>query len=133
MYRHADENWNDEPEAQLPHEPFRWKPTPVPLAVLAAFFSLGAEFFGMFLLGWAVAPTSIGCGAGRAATMVAAQIPIALVPAVFVGGVGYTILAEGGASQHRRRSYLMIFGVLTALGSIPLFVAAGLLGSCFDF
>jgi hypothetical protein len=60
-------------------------------------------------------------------------VPIALVPAFFVGGVGYTMLAEGGASKVRRRSYLAIFGALYALGSIPLFASAALLGSCFDF
>lgn len=139
MYRHADEHWRDEPEdVQPPEVPLqgegkRWKPTPVPLALIAACFAVGTQFFGLFLLAWGVAPTSAGCGPGRAATMVGMQLPISASVGFLIGGVGYVMLAEAGATQLRRRSYLLIFGALYLLGTIPMLVSAGLFGSCFDF
>ena len=137
MYRHADEHWREPEENQPPEVPLqgegrRWKPTPVPLALIAACFAVGTQFFSLFLLAWGVAPTSEGCGTERAITMVGAHLPIAACVGFLVGSVGYVMIAEAGASQLRRRSYLLVFGGLYLLGTIPLLVIAGLFGSCFD-
>ena len=42
-------------------------------------------------------------------------------------------MREAQESQLRRRSYVLTFGAIYVLGSIPLFASAALLGSCFDF
>lgn len=106
---------------------------PVPLAVVGAFLALFAEFFGLFLLAWGMAPTSIGCGAPRAISMSLAQIPIFLVIGVAFSWAGAGIMRDARESQLRRRSFLVTFGVIYLLGSIPLFALAALFGSCFDF
>lgn len=131
MFRSADETpeQHDSPEAPL-HAGRGF--TPVPLGIVGGFMALAAEFFGLFLLAWGMAPTSIGCGAGRAFSMTAAMIPIAGL--IFVGftWAGLGMMREARQSQLRKRSFLVTFGAIYLLGSIPLFVAAGLFGSCFD-
>lgn len=138
MYLHADEPWGDEPDRDEPSNeavPFAGDrgPAPVPLAIAGAVIALALQFLGLFLLAWGMAPTSVGCGTGRAAGMVLAQIPVALLPLLLIGSAGRSMLDEAGAPRDRRRSFLMTFGALYALGSVPLFAAAALFGSCFDF
>jgi hypothetical protein len=43
------------------------------------------------------------------------------------------IMREARESQLRRRSYLLTFGAIYLLGSLPLLALAPLFGSCFDF
>lgn len=135
MFRHAE----DLPEQPDPSEPERHahvnrrRFAPVPLAFVAAFLALWAEFFGMFLLGWGMSPTSVGCGTGRAVSMTAAMVPIALGIYMAFTWAGLGLMGEARESLHRRRSFLAIFSILFALGSVVIFAMAALLGSCFDF
>jgi uncharacterized membrane protein len=131
MYRQADEHFEPTDHAELPVG--RRKFAPVPLGVFSAFLGLGAAFFGMFLLAWGMAPTSIGCSAGRAASMTGIQLAIVVGIFTVIAAVGLGIMREAQESQLRRRSYVLTFGVIYALGSIPLLASAALLGSCFDF
>lgn len=134
MFRQAENRPEqpDRPEAALPSARTGRNFTPVPLGIVGGFMALAAEFFGLFLLAWGMAPTSIGCGAGRAFSMTAAMIPIALL--IFIGftWAGLGMMREARQSQLRKRSFLVTFGAIYLIGSIPLFVAAGLFGSCFD-
>lgn len=133
MYRLSDKP-PERPESPLPDaRPAGRKFAPVPLGVFSGFLGLAAQFFGMFLLAWGMAPTSIGCGPGRAASMTAVQLLIALSIFGAISAVGLGIMRDASESQLRRRSYLLTFGAIYLLGSIPLFAAAALLGSCFDF
>jgi hypothetical protein len=133
MYRLSDEQPN-QPEAPLPgsHQRRR-KFAPVPLGFFSGFLALFAEFFGLFLLAWGMAPTSIGCGAGRAASMTGAMLVISAVIFTVVASVGIGIMREARESQLRRRSYVLTFGAIYVLGSLPLLALAPLFGSCFDF
>lgn len=131
MYREADSR-PEGPEAELPSRPAGRNFTPVPLGVVGGFMALAAEFFGLFLLAWGMAPTSIGCGVGRAFNMTAAMIPISALIAIAFTWAGLGMMVEARQSQLRKRSFVMIFLVIYAIGSVPLFVAAGLFGSCFD-
>jgi hypothetical protein len=91
------------------------------------------EFFGLFLLAWGMAPTSIGCGPGRAASMTGVMLVISLSIFGVIAAVGMGIMREARESQLRRRSYLLTYGVIYLLGSLPLLALAPLFGSCFDF
>lgn len=135
MFRHAD----DLPERPDPPDPepsahrTRRRFTPVPLAIVAAVLALWAEFFGMFLLGWGMAPTSVGCGTGRALSMTGAMVPIALGIYVAFTWAGLGLMGDAGETQRRRRSFLGIFTIAFVVGSAAIFAMAALLGSCFDF
>lgn len=133
MYRLSDQP-PDQPESALPGaRPSGRKFAPVPLGIFSGFLGLAAQFFGMFLMGWGMAPTSVGCGPGRAASMVGVELAIAAAIFGFISFVGLGIMRDAHESNARRRSYLLTFGAIYALGSLPLFTAAALLGSCFDF
>lgn len=106
---------------------------PVPLGIFSGLLGLSAQFFGMFLMAWGMAPTSIGCGAERAVSMTGVQLAIAAAIFGFISFVGLGIMRDAQESSVRRRSYLLTFGAIYVLGSIPIFAAAALLGSCFDF
>lgn len=133
MYRLSDTP-PERPESPMPDaRPSGRKFAPVPLGIFSAFLGLSAQFFGMFLMAWGMAPTSIGCGPGRAASMTGVQLLIALSIFGAISAVGLGIMRDASESQLRRRSYLLTFGAIYLLGSIPLFAAAALLGSCFEF
>lgn len=106
---------------------------PVPLGVFAGLLALAGAFFGLFLLAWGMAPTSIGCGAERAISMSAAFTPIALVVYGAVSWAGIGIMRDSRQSMLRVRSFVITSGGIYALGLIPLYAMAALLGSCFDF
>jgi hypothetical protein len=133
MYRLPDDQPN-RPEASLPesHQGSR-KFAPVPLGIFSGMLALGAEFFGLFLLAWGMAPTSIGCGAGRAASMTGAMLVISGAIFAAIAAIGISIMREARESQLRRRSYVLTFGAIYLLGSLPLLALAPLFGSCFDF
>lgn len=133
MYRFTDKP-PEQPESPLPGAgPGRRKFAPVPLGIFSGFLGLSAQFFGMFLMAWGMAPTSTGCGPERAASMVGVQLAIAAAIFAAISFVGLGIMRDARESNMRRRSYLLTFGAIYVLGSIPLFAAAALLGSCFDF
>ena len=133
MYRPSDEP-PEQPESALPSSRSSGRRfAPVPLGIFSGVLALVAEFFGLFLLAWGMAPTSIGCGAGRAASMVGVQLLIATGIFAAISAVGIGIMRDAQESQLRRRSYVLTFGAIYILGSIPLFASAALLGSCFDF
>lgn len=132
MYRHADEPFEPQNEAELPGSGRRHF-APVPLGFLGAFIALAAEFFGLFLLAWGMAPTSIGCGAGRAATMGVSQLAIAGAIYLAFVGIGLGIMREARESDHRRRWFVITFTTAFMIGSLPLLAMAPLFGSCFDF
>ncbi|MGH2958846.1 MAG: hypothetical protein ACRDKE_04530 [Solirubrobacterales bacterium] len=133
MYRLSDQP-PERPESALPDSrPTGRKFAPVPLGIFSGMLALGAEFFGLFLMAWGMAPTSIGCSPGRAASMIGVQLAIALAIFAAISFVGLGIMRDAQESQVRRRSFLLTFGAIYMLGSIPLFAAAALLGSCFDF
>jgi hypothetical protein len=133
MYRFSDKP-PEQPESALPDaRPSGRKFAPVPLGIFSGFLGLSAQFFGMFLMAWGMAPTSIGCGPERAASMVGVQLAIAVGIFAAISFVGLGIMRDARESSARRRSYLLTFGAIYVLGSIPLFAAAALLGSCFDF
>jgi uncharacterized membrane protein len=133
MYRITDEPPR-QPSSPSPggHDGQR-KFSPVPLGIISALIALAAEFFGLFLLAWGMAPTSIGCGAGRAASMTGVQLVIALGVFAAVSAVGAGIMREAQEPQVRRRSYLLTFGAIYLPGSVPLIAIAALFGSCFNF
>ncbi len=133
MYRLSDHP-PDKPDSVRPDAyPTGRKFAPVPLGIFSAFLGLSAQFFGMFLMAWGMAPTSIGCGPERAVSMTGVQLAIAAVIFGAISFVGLGIMRDAHESSLRRRSYLLTFGIIYVLGSIPLFAAAALLGSCFDF
>lgn len=130
MYRHADEPF--ESEAELPGSGRRHF-APVPLGFFGALIALAAEFFGLFLLAWGMAPTSIGCGATRAGTMAGSMLAIgAAIYFAFIG-VGLGIMRDARESGLRRRAFVLTFSAAFLLGSLPLLALAPLFGSCFDF
>ena len=133
MFRPSDD-LPERPDASLPesHEGSR-KFAPVPLGIFSGILALAAEFFGLFLLAWGMAPTSIGCGAGRAASMTGVMLVISIGIFAVVAAVGVGIMREARESQLRRRSYLLTLGAVYVLGSLPLLALAPLFGSCFDF
>lgn len=136
MYRPSDDrpDRDDEDVVAPLEQPHGYRSfAPVPLGVFAGMLALFAAFFGLFLLGWGMAPTSIGCGTGRSISMVAAFTPIALAVYVAVSWAGIGILRDSRQPQLRVRSFVITSGVIYALGLIPLFTMAALLGSCFDF
>ncbi|MBI2690699.1 MAG: hypothetical protein HYX29_01950 [Solirubrobacterales bacterium] len=133
MYRLSDHP-PDQPDSARPGaRPTGRRFAPVPLGIFSGFLGLSAQFFGMFLMAWGMAPTSIGCGPERAVSMTGIQLAIAAVIFGAISFVGLGIMRDAQESSLRRRSYLLTFGAIYVLGSIPLFVAAALLGSCFDF
>lgn len=133
MYRLSDQP-PERPESALPGaRPSGRKFAPVPLGVFSGFVGLPAQFFGMFLMAWGMAPTSVGCGPGRVASMVGVQLAIAVGIFAAISFVGIGIMRDAQEPGRRRRSYVLTFGAIYVLGSIPLFAAAALLGSCFDF
>jgi uncharacterized membrane protein len=133
MFRPSDD-LPERPESAAPEsQEGTRKFAPVPLGVFSGMLALGAEFFGLFLLAWGMAPTSIGCGAGRAASMTGAMLVISLSIFAIVAAIGIGIMREARESQLRRRSYLLTFGAIYLLGSLPLLALAPLFGSCFDF
>jgi hypothetical protein len=133
MFRNADEP-PEQPDAALPEaRPERRKYAPVPLGVVSAFIALGFEFLGLWAIALAISPTSIGCGAPRAFSMTGAMAAVSLVVFGAMSAIGMGIMRDARESQLRRRSYLVTFTAFYVLGSIPLFVAAALFGSCFDF
>ncbi|MGH2907165.1 MAG: hypothetical protein ACRDKI_10415 [Solirubrobacterales bacterium] len=107
--------------------------TPVPLGITAGALALVADFFALFLLSWGVAPTSIGCGAARSVTMVIAFAAITATIFAIFAGVGLGLMREARAPQLRRRRFVATAGAIYAVGVIPLFAFAALVGSCFDF
>lgn len=106
---------------------------PVPLAVFAGLAAVIADFMAMFFLGWAMAPTSVGCGLGRSFSIVGVLAAVSLGIYAIAIGFGLGVMREAHESQLRRRSYVMITTAIFVLGAIPTFVMAALLGSCFDF
>jgi hypothetical protein len=132
MYRQADDPFEPEQDAELP-DAGRRHYAPVPLGLFSGILALGMEFFGLFLLAWGMAPTSIGCGPGRAASMTGVMLVISLSIFGVIAAVGMGIMREARESQLRRRSYLLTYGVIYLLGSLPLLALAPLFGSCFDF
>lgn len=136
MYRSSEDlpNRDDENAAAPSGQQHGYRSfAPVPLGVFAGLLALFASFFGLFLLAWGMAPTSIGCGAERAVSMVAAFTPIALLVYGAVSWAGIGIMRDSRQSQLRRRSFVITSGVIYAVGVIPLFAMAALFGSCFDF
>ncbi|MBJ7355146.1 MAG: hypothetical protein JHC98_09990 [Thermoleophilaceae bacterium] len=131
MYRQADEPHDSSEHVELPQGSRKF--APVPLGIFSGLIGLATEFFGLFLLAWGMAPTSIGCGVGRAASMTGAQLVIALGIFGAFAAVGIGIMREAHESQLRRRSYVLTFAAVYVLGSIPLIATAALFGSCFDF
>jgi hypothetical protein len=133
MYRLSDEP-PDQPEASLPESRQRSRRfAPVPLGIFSGLLALGTEFFGLFLLAMGMAPTSIGCGATRAASMTGVMLVISLTIFAVIAGIGMGMMREAQESQLRRRSYILTFGAVYLLGSLPLLALAPLFGSCFDF
>lgn len=132
MYRHVNEPFDSGQEAELPGSGRRHF-APVPLGFFGALLGLAAEFFGLFLLAWGVAPTSDGCGAGRAATMGVAQLAIGAAIYLAFVGVGVGIMREARESTYRKRAFVVTFTVTFLIGSLPLLAMAPLFGSCFDF
>lgn len=131
MYRHADEPF--EPEQPLDRQPRRGRDfSAVPLAILTALIALAAEFFSIFLLGWGMAPTSAGCGVGRAAGVSAAALAISVVIFGLAAAVGAAALGESRSSSARPRTFILSFAAIYAVFSFPMLVFAALLGSCFD-
>jgi hypothetical protein len=131
MFRQADDSHEPSDHVELPHAARKF--APVPLGIFSGFIGLAAEFFGLFLLAWGMAPTSIGCGAARAASITGVQFAIALGIFGLISVVGLGIMRDAQESQLRRRSYLLTFGAIYLIGSIPLIATAALFGSCFDF
>src|SRR4029079_1984094 len=116
---------------QLPHRPETPAPSgrkvaPVPLGVFAGLLALAGEFFGLFLLAWGMAPTSLGCGAERAISVSAALIPVSLAIWAGVTWAGMGLMRESRESQLRRRSFVIITTAIYVLGAIPLFRMAAL-------
>jgi hypothetical protein len=133
MFRLSDD-LPEQPESALPGTSHgRRKFAPVPLGIFSGILALGVEFFGLFLLAWGMAPTSIGCGAGRAASMTGAMLVISGALFAVIAAIGIGIMREARESQLRRRSYVLTFGAIYLLGSLPLLALAPLFGSCFDF
>lgn len=133
MYRLSDTP-PERPDSPLPSaRPSGRKFAPVPLGIFSGFLGLSAQFFGMFLMAWGMAPTSIGCGPGRAASMTGLQLLIAVGIFGAISAVGLGIMRDAREPQGRRRSYVLTFGAIHVIGSIPIFAAAVLLGSCFNF
>lgn len=132
MYRHSDDSFGPQHESELPSSDRR-SFAPVPLGFFGALIALGAEFFGLFLLAWGMAPTSVGCGAGRAAEVGGAMLAIgASIYFAFIA-VGLGIMRDARESAVRRRSFVLTFSAVFLLGSLPLLALAPLFGSCFDF
>jgi hypothetical protein len=132
MYRHADEPFEPEHEAELP-QPHGRRFAPVPLGLFGSLLALGAEFFGLFLIGWGLAPTSIGCGVNRAFGVSGAALALAGGIYVIFVGVGLGIMREARETDLRKRHFLVTFTACYAIGSLPLLAIAALMGSCFDF
>jgi hypothetical protein len=107
--------------------------SPVPLGVFAGVAAVVINFMAMFFLGWALAPTSVGCGVTRAFTISGAMVAASLVIYSLTVGLGLSIMREAHESQLRRRSFVLITTTIFVLGAIPIFAMAALLGSCFDF
>ena len=133
MYRQADESHQPSDRVELPRGQSSRKFAPVPLGIFSAVIALAAEFFGLFLLAWGMAPTSIGCSAGRAASMTGVQLLIAISIFGAISAVGIGIMRDARESQIRRRSYVLTFAAIYVLGSLPLLATAALFGSCFNF
>lgn len=136
MYRSSDDlpDREDANAASAPSEPPGARSfAPVPLGVFAGLLALFASFFGLFLLAWGMAPTSVGCGAERSVSMVAAFTPIALLVCGAVSWAGIGIMRDSRQPQLRLRSFVITSGVIYAVGVVPLYAMAALLGSCFDF
>lgn len=136
MYRSSDdlpdrEDAGDAAPSAEPHGSRSY--SPVPLGVFAGLLALFGAFFGLFLLAWGMAPTSIGCGAERSVSMVAAFTPIALLVYGAVSWAGIGIMRDSRQPQLRLRSFVITSGVIYAVGVVPLYAMAALLGSCFDF
>lgn len=132
MYRHANDPFEPEQEAELPGSGSRHF-APVPLGFFGAVIALAAEFFGLFLLAWGMAPTSNGCGAGRAAAMTGSMLVIGGAIYLAFVAIGIGIMREAREPGLRRRSFILTFTAIYALGSLPLLALAPLFGSCFDF
>lgn len=133
MFRYADEPFEPEHEAELPGRHSRRRFAPVPLGFFGALIALAAEFFGLFLLAWGMAPTSIGCGAGRAAGMGGAMLLIGGAIYLAFIGAGIGIMREARESGLRTRSFVATFTATFLIGSLPILALAPLFGSCFSF
>lgn len=136
MYRESDQlperPDHPEPEVQA-HAPTGRNFTPVPVGIFTGVVALIANFFSMFLLGWGVAPTSIGCGTSRSLTMVIALVAISVAIIGVFTAIGISLMREARAPQLRIRRYLFTSLTIFTIGTIPLLAFAALLGSCFDF
>lgn len=131
MYRHADEPF--EPEQPLDRQPRRGRDfSAVPLAILTALIALAAEFFAIFLLGWGMAPTSIGCGVGRAAGISVAALAISVAIFGVTAAVGTAALGESRSRSASPRTFVLSLAAIYTVFSIPMLAFAALLGSCFD-
>jgi hypothetical protein len=133
MFRQADEPHEPSDHVELPQGEGTRKFAPVPLGIFSGFLALAAEFFGLFLLAWGMAPTSIGCGAGRAVSMTGAMLVISASIFTVICAIGIGIMREAREPQLRQRSYVLTFAVVYVLGSLPLLALAPLFGSCFNF
>src|SRR3954452_9524557 len=109
MYRHADEPHEPNDRVELPRGQGARKFAPVPLGLISSIIALSAEFFGLFLLAWGMAPTSIGCSATRAASMLGVQLAIAVEIFAVVSVVGLGIMRDARESQLRRLSFVLTF------------------------
>jgi hypothetical protein len=132
MYRHIEDPFENDHEAELPGSGRRHF-APVPLGIVGGLIALAAEFFALFLLAWGMAPTSVGCGAGRAFAMSGSMLAIGVGIYVIVAGVGIGIMGDARETESRRRAFLITFTAMYVLGSLPLLALAPLFGSCFDF
>jgi len=137
MYREPDprpEPTGDGAEhEQRAHEPGRRHFAPAPLGIFTGLVALFANFFAMFLLGWGVAPTSIGCGATRSLEMVVGMLAISVAIIGVFTAIGVGLMREARAPQLRIRAYVMTSLTLFTIGTMPLVAFSALLGSCFDF
>jgi uncharacterized membrane protein len=136
MYRESDSlperSQSPEPEIHA-HAPHGRHFAPVPVGIFTGLVALFVSFLGMFLLGWGVAPTSIGCGASRSVTMVVAMLAISVVVIGVFSAIGVSLMREARAPQRRVRSYLLTSLSIFTIGTLPLLAFSALLGSCFDF
>lgn len=132
MYRHIDDPF--EPGAEHDADQRRGHNFgALPLAIFTALIALSLEFFAIFLLGWGMAPTSIGCGPGRAAAISLAGLGVSGAIFILGASVGVAALAESRSRSARPRTFMIALATIYAVGSIPMLVLAALLGSCFDF
>ncbi len=132
MYRHLDDPFDSSAEHEAHQRPGR-NFRALPLAVFTALIALSLEFFAIFLLGWGMAPTSVGCGPGRAAAISLAALAVSGAIFILAAGVGVAALADSRSAKARPRSFLIALATIYTVFSVPMLAFAALLGSCFNF